>query len=325
MKFFVLFSLILALSLGVTMERGVAQKSPPPRTTPPFLQKYQRSMKADFKKPENANLLFSFITGNKNGISPYTRKAFKKTNLSHLLAPSGIHYASVLFLLFFLVKKMKAKRWQRIIKVMTYSSAFFLPGFTSIHRLSILRLLLQFKFLAKRKWSIEVIFFLTFAVSFLCGHYSDSPLGFLMSFAFLGTFFAFQNHSKIMLILGLFSTQLILGLFMGEKVSLLSIPVGLVGSALFALLFPTLLLFLASYWLIPFNWGEPLIRSYVVSVQVMAKMLQGSFTSSSVFLILAVWALLILKTSKRKYAIVFLLIFLHTNTAMTPVIFSHLS
>lgn len=321
MKFFAFISLFLAFSLGVTVELGLHQQTPPPKVVPAFLKNYHQKVKDQFKRPENANVLFSFITGNRNGISPYTKKAFKKTNLSFLLSPSGIHFGSVLLFFTFFLKKIKNKWLKRGGKCLAYLSAFMAPGLLSIHRLSILRLLLQFNFISRMKLSLEWIFIITFIVAFLMGHYQKSPLGFLMSFAFLGTFFSLRDHSKFILILGLFSTQLIIALFLGDKVSLFSIPVGLFGSFIFAGLFPLLLIFLATFWFIPFNWAEPLIRAFIVCVQFAAKALQGSFTSSSIFLILGIWVLLLMTSSKRKCLLLLILFFLHSNSAMSPSIF----
>lgn len=126
-------------------------------------------------------------------------------------------------------------------------------------------------------------------------------MGFIFSFAFLGTFFALRDHSKLMLICGLFSTQLILALFLGDKVSLLSIPFGLIGSFLFTLLFPIFVLFLMTFWMIPINWVEPLLKIYVVGIKFTAKSLNGSFTSSSIFLIMAIWLVMFCNNSNRKY------------------------
>lgn len=200
------------------------------------------------------------------------------------------------------------------------TSLFFLPLSDSIKRLSILRILLKVKFLSKIKISLEHIFILTFIIAYLIGDYQHSPLGYIYSLIFLGTFFSLKNFSRFTLIMGLFSTQLILGLFMGEKVSLLSIPLGMLGSFIFTFMFPILLLFLASFWLIPFNWAEPILRSFIVLVQMTAKYLNGSFTSSSFFLIAAVWTLMMMNFSNRKCVVLIALLFLHTNTAMTPVI-----
>jgi hypothetical protein len=207
------------------------------------------------------------------------------------------------------------------VKACTFSSVFLLPNFESIKRLMGLRLLFQLKFLSKMKISPEQIFFITFGLAFTLGQFKSSPLGFIYSFAFLGTFFALKDYSKLTLILGLYSTQLILGLFMGEKISLLSIPCGLIGSFLFSFLFPIILVFLASFWIVKINWIEPIIRLYVVGIQMVSKLLNGSFTSSSIFLVIAIWVLMFPEHFKKKYLWISLLLAMHTNTAMTPVIF----
>lgn len=321
MKFFLFISLLTALLLGTTIQLGLQKTPVVTKPIPQFLARYKAKIKDHFKRPENANILFSFITGNKNGISPYTKKAFKKLNLSFLLSPTGIHFSALFVFIAFFLRKIKTKWIRYITKASIVSSVFLFPNFESLKRLGILRLLFQLKFLAKIKISLEIIFFLTFFLSFIFGQYKISPLGFIFSFAFLGTFFSLRDYSKFILILGLFSTQLILALFIGDKVSLLSIPCGLFGSFLFTFLFPVFVLFLLTYWAIPINWIEPVLRLYVVSIQTTSKLLNGSFTSSSIFLIFAIWLLMFQKASPGKYVGFGLLLFLHTNTAMNPVIY----
>lgn len=321
MKFFVFISLFSALLLGFTVQSGLIKNVPPPKNTPEFLKDYKQEIKDSFKRPENANILFSFLTGDKTGISPHTRKSLKKTNLSYLLSPSGIHLSGLLLLITYLLKKVKIKWIRKSIHLTVLSTFFLFPQFDSIRRLSLLRLLFQLKFISKIKVSTELIFILTFSIAFALGHYEKSPVGFIYSFIFLGTFFSLKNYSKFTIILGVFSTQLILGLFLGEKVSLISIPVGMLGSFLFTLIFPFLILFLATFWLIPINWGEPIIRTFIIFVRHFATLLNGSFTSSSLFLIAAVWLLMMGKKSSGKCVALLFLVFFHTNTAMTPVIF----
>lgn len=322
MKFFLFISVLTAIMLGLTVELGLQKTPPPEKKVPSFLNRYKAQVKEHFKRPENANILFSFITGNKNGISPYTKKAFKKVNLSFLLSPSGIHYSALFVFVAYFLKRIKFKWVRYLTKATIVSSVFFLPNFESLKRLGILRLIFQLKFLAKLKISLEMVFFLTFILSFALGHFKISPIGFIFSFAFLGTFFSLRDSSKLILILGLFSTQLILALFLGDKVSLLSIPCGLFGSFLFTILFPICILFLLTFWIHPINWLEPILRTYIVGIQSTSKLLNGSFTSSSIFLILAIWLLMFHQNNTRKYIVFSLLLFLHTNTAMNPVIYS---
>ena len=307
--------------LGMSVHLGITNVSPAPKHIPEFLKNYHRTIKNHFEKRELANVLFGFLTGNKNGISPYTRKAFKKTNLSFLFSPSGIHLAGFLLFLNFFIKKINSKKLRHFTKGLVTSSAFLLGGFDSMKRLSMMRLFNQIKFLAKLKITSEKIFYFTFCISFLLGHFHKNPLSFIFSFAFIGTFLSLKDYSKLTLILGLYSTQLILALFMGDKVSLLAIPIGLFGSFVFSFLFPVILLFLGTFWIIEINWIEPLLKIFVASIQMSAKLLNGSFSSSSIFLILAIWIILI-RPKAMGYASIAILIFCHTNTAMTPVIFT---
>ncbi len=323
MKFFLFISLLGATLLGFTIQMGLHEIRLPDLRVPGFLSNYQLKIKNSFKGPENANVLFSFLTGNKNGISPYTRKAFKKTNLSFLLSPSGIHLSAVLLLLGFFLKKIKQKWIRHISQSLFLISFLFLPQFFSLKRLVILRLVLKVNFFAKLKFPFEKVYLLTFIISFIIGHFHASPLSFIYSFMFLGTFFSLRDYPKMILILGLFSSQLIIALFMGEHVSLIAIAVGLIGSALFGLLFPFVLLFFASFWIFQINWIEPLISFFLSFVKTSSVLLQGSFTSSSIFLILATGTLLHASYSRKKMVTFALFVFLHTNTAMTPSIFSY--
>ncbi len=320
MKFFAILSLFSAFLLGFTVQSGSHKTIPEAKKVPVFLKNYKQEIKASFKRPENANMLFSFITGDKSGISPYTKKAFKKVNLSFLLSPSGIHFSCILLFITWMLNQIQFPKIKRLAKIGILFSFIFVSPFDSIKRLSILRILFQLKFLSKIKFNLEQIFIFTFIIAFLFGDYQKSPLGFIYSFIFLGTFFSLRNHSRLVLILGLFSTQLILGLFMGEKVSLISIPLGLMGSFLFTLIFPFLLIFLGSFWLVSINWAEPILRSFIVLIQTTAKLLNGTFTSSSLFLIASIWVLMMMKNSSGKCAALIVFLFLHTNTAMTPVI-----
>lgn len=316
-----LISFLTAFMLGTSVHLGITKVSPAAKTTPGFLKTYQTEVKNTFEKRELANILFAFITGNKNGISPYTKKAFKKTNLIFLFSPSGIHLAGLFLFINFFLKKIKIKWVRHFSKASIVSSAFLLTGFDSMKRLSLMRLLNQFKFLAKLTITTEQVFLCTFFISFLLGHFHKNPLSFIFSFAFIGTFISLRDYSKIKLILGLYSIQLTLGLFMGDKVSLLAVPVGLLGSFIFSFLFPIILLFLGSFWLIEVNWIEPLLKIYVGGIQLTAKALNGSFSSSSIFLILAVWVVMI-RPKGFGYVSLFALVMCHTNTAMTPVIFT---
>lgn len=313
MKFFITVNLLSVFLLIMSAEMRAKSVSLPNKKIPTFLKDYKEKIKNSFKKPENANVLFSFITGDKSGISPHTKKAFKKVNLSYLLSPSGIHLSGFFFFFAFIIKKSKIKKLKRILTLFFFLTHLFFPLSDSIKRLSLFKIFKQSK-----RLNCSYLFFLIFIVSFLIGDFSKSPLGFIYSFIFLGTFLSLREHPKGILILGIFSTQLILGIFLGEKVSLLAIPIGLFFSFLFTFIFPILILFLMSFWIVPINWGEGIIQSFIFIIKVFSKLLNGSFTSSSIFLIAAIWILLSVNFSYKKIFCFSILLFLHTNTAMTP-------
>lgn len=321
MKTFLITSLLGALMLAFTTQAGLNKKWPSPTPLPSFLKEYKTEIKNHFKKPENANILFSFINGDKVGISPHTKDAFRKVNLIFLFSPSGIHLSALMLIISFFIKKIRRKFLRRVIHISFLTSFFFLPHFYAIKRLALLRLLFQLKFITKRKISDEMIFAMTFLISFLLGHYHESPMSFILSFMFISTFFTLRHESKLVLIAGLFVTQTIMAIFMGNKISVLSVPVGLLGSFCVSFIIPLLFIFLGSFWLIKINWAEPLISAMVFIVKKSAILLGGSFTSSSIFMIIAMICLM--SRFNGRLRLLALCLFLHTNTAMTPSLFTY--
>lgn len=320
MKFYLFICLTSTCLIIWAIEADWLSKQAPKRVMPEFIKNYQLKMKSSFVRPENANILFSFFTGNKDGISPYTKNAFKQTNLSYLFSPSGVHLAGILVFILFFVKKIPSKKGTRFFKFLFNISLFFLPQFYTLHRLAVLRLSYQLNYLAKLKQPVEILFFITFLISFTLGHFHHSPMGFIYSYIYLGTFIAFGMRPKISLILGLFSTQLILGIFFGNQTSFLSIAVGLGGGFLFSLIFPLLIIFFSTYWIFEINWGEPIIRGFVLGTHYFSKIMNGTYFSSSLFLIGAVWLLLCRNKPTYWLTLFTILFFLHSDGCMSPTI-----
>jgi len=290
-------------------------KNVPTRPVPEFLKNYKSQMKSDFKKPENAAILFSFFTGNKEGISNYTKKAFRKIYLSYLFTPSGTHLQGMLYLLFFFLKKRS-----RVFYFGVSLGLLIFPNSFSFHRLGMSRLFNQIKILSKLKYSREFAFYLLFFTLFLWGNFTQSTLSFIYSFFFMGTFVAFSLRSKRELVVALYSTHLVLGILLGNEVSFLGIIIGLLGGFIFSLLFPLLVLFFSTYWLIHFNWGEIIIRSFVLSAHFLSKCLLGTFSSASLPLLLACWVLLINRPFKMKFYLFALFLLIHSGVSSTPTI-----
>ena len=141
--------------------------------------------------------------------------------------------------------------------------AYFFSYQAFIRSLS-LRTFVRVKFKFKIKLNIEIMTLLIFIISFAMGHYHASPLSFVMSFAFLGTFICLRDYGKIHLILGLSIIQLIINLFLAQKVSIISIAIGLMAVFIFKYLFMLIIIYLISFYLYPSNWIEPLIKLFML-------------------------------------------------------------
>lgn len=319
MKFFAFITLFSLFMLSWTRPFGV-RLPPAKKDIPELIKKRHRALKASFKYAQNANITWAVITGEKKGITPRVQKSFNSLELGFLFSPSGIHLAALMGMIFYFINKINSKKIPKLIKWIFLLSVYFLPYLT-IKRLVIFRILFYLQRLFKKRISIENIFLITFSISFLLGHFKESPLSFIPSFLYMGTFIALRDFSKFTIVLGLFSSHLIIALFSGSEVSLISLVLNIPLITLFSLLMPLVYLYFASFQWIDFNWLEWIIRSFIVLVGWTAKLVQGTFLSSTVFLILAVWVVLLKK--QKRYLILFL--FLHGNVANSPALFSKLA
>lgn len=312
LAFISLFSVfLLSWSNPFVQEKGFTKKR-----APEFIKQQQRKFKDQFRHPQNANVLWAFLTGEQTAISPYTKKSFKKLELGLLFSPSGLHLGAFLSLFYYLTRKLKNKKLSRIFQWIFLAAAYFLP-YLAIKRIVCLRFLFLLQRLFKKRVPVEVLFLATFIISFLLGHFKESPLGFIFSFLFMGTFIALRDHSRIFIILGLFSAHLIIGFFSGDEISPLALLLNLPLIALFSFILPFFYLYFISFQWVDFNWIEIFVRCFIVIVQWTSKLTQGTFVSSTLFLVLAVWVILLKK--QKRYLLILLV--LHGNTANSPAFF----
>lgn len=295
----------------------------PAPSLPHVLREHKSKIKNHFEKRESANIFFSFITGDKSGITPNTKKKFKAINLSFILTPSGIHLGLVMGIFSYLLSFIPYKNIRRISKITILIATFFIPQFYALKRLAVMRLLFIINFKFKWKIPLEYIFYITFLIALFLGHFNASPIGFIYSFLYIGTFFSLGDRSRIFLIAGIFSTQIILGLFLGEKVSFLSIPFGMFGAFLFTLIYPICLIAFVFFFFSACNWIEPVINLYLLYIKTSAQMLNGSFTSASIFLLIFIWCFFLVKNIKLRNILLLITLLCHTDTAMAPSIFNH--
>ena len=311
MRFFAIITLISAflLAFGNTTE----QKRMPRLSSSTDI--HGELFKKSFTHPQNANIAWAMISGEKKGISPNLLKDFKALDLLFFFSPSGIHLSAILLLFFFLINKLTNKKTSRILKFGFLIGAYFLP-FLAIKRIVILRLLIILKRSFKYKISIEILFFTTFIISFFLGHYQASPMGFIMSFLYIGTFLAFSDQSRVHLFLVLCSSHLLIVFFNGAEFSFLATLLSLPCVAMFSFLLPFIYLNLGSFHFLRINWIEIVIRYFILMIHWSAKLTIGSFMSASFFLLIAIW--IILFKQKKRYLLIALL--LHGNALQAPMI-----
>lgn len=309
MRLFV-FITLLSLALFVYSQSLAPAKGAYHRPLPTLIQDEYSHFKKSFQHPQNANVLWALLTGQKIHLSPQVKKKFSDLQLSFLFSPSGLHLFSLLIVFFYFIKKIKFKR----LKIgYFYQACFFILAiifpYVAMKRLAIFRLLMLLKNFFNNKISIDYLFLITFFISFLMGHFKQSPLGFIFSFLYMGTFIALRDRSRITIFMAIMSNHLMTCLFFDQQLSLLSLLINIPLIALFSFFLPFFYLYLISFRLIPFNWAEPLIGHLMILIHWSAKCIQGTFLNSSPFLILAIWMILLKR--QKKYIALFL--FLHEN------------
>lgn len=312
MKFFSLITIISAFLLF--SQSQLKTKSPiPKQPLPKILLNQKSSFKDSFKKPQNANMAWALTTGERSGISPKVLLAMKELEIGFLMSPSGIHLSAISLLLLFIFKRFLPKKAFKITRAIFLSFAFFLP-FLAIKRLVIMRLIYILPF---KKLSIISIFISTFFISFVLGHYTQSPMSFTLSFLFIGTFISLRDHSKIVNLLGLSSSHLLIAFFNGNDFSPIALLICLPLISISIPLITSIYLYLLTYKFITLNWIELPTRWFILIIKYLSTWAHCSSLSPSIFLIIAIWLLLL---RKNKFLILLMLL-LHGNAANSPSVF----
>jgi hypothetical protein len=127
---------------------------------PHWLLMLHQKILGEFNHPQNANFLFSMLTGEKKGLSSTLLRDLDILKLRFLLSPSGLHLTGLLFF----IKKRK-----NIFPL--YFLCWLLPNFYSLKRIALLRILS----FSKKKISPINTLYITFIISFCCGHFFKSP------------------------------------------------------------------------------------------------------------------------------------------------------
>ena len=286
-----------------------------PRNSMNSFSFHHQKLKESFKQKKMADLLIAYNTGNKRKIGIKIKKAHRRLHLLHLFTPSGIHLSALyLFLipLFYWVKKRNRLFFEGF-WLATALLPFCLSGLYSIKRMALFRILWHIGPRMTNKLTCLHIFFITFLFDFLFGNFKNSPLSFIYSFLFLGIIVTTSlNHGRPLI--ALLGGQIIIGFFDLRAITHLGFIFGVFLTGLFSLFFPLFFLFYWSFYILPLNWGEPLIHCYWYLVNISSKIayISGSFYSSLPLVFTCV--LLAGRIKKRKKRIIFIFfLMIHSN------------
>jgi hypothetical protein len=325
MRSFTLLLVFVSLGSFLTARRLVLPQPNEQVYLPEVIRNYHFDIKDSFKKRENANLLIMYITGTKEKISHHTNKNWREAHLTHLLSPGGLHLSVIIAVLFYFFKRRKKQKtsFHKKGEILFLCLLLLLDGFLSLKRLAVFRLIVIGKKQFHLPLPIEWILFIVFLWALAVGHFQHSPLGFLYSFSYLGTFIFLRHEPRMRLILGIFLIELIMSLFLSHRLSFLAILFNFFFIFLFELLFILSLIFYMSFWIFKWNFIEPLIQSFKWLVDSSLFISNISLTTSSPFLLMAI--LLIFYWPQRLKSWVFIIcLYLHSNTSLGPtIILSH--
>jgi hypothetical protein len=312
MKFFLLITLASALFLSLSTPFG-PNPAHSKRELPRFWPIKKGPYEATFASPENAHVSWAFMSGEKKGVTPRTLNDLKALELGFLFSPSGLHFTTLFFLILFLRKKIP-KKLRAIFQIVFLLFLYQVP-FLAIKRIVLLRLLILMNRKLKHKLSLEILFFITFGIAFILGHFNESPMGFILSFLYIGTFIALRDQSRIVVFLGLLASHVLWSFFNCTLISPLALLLNLPLLSYFSLLMPMQFFYCLSFKWMTINWLEPLIRFFVLCVHCLGKFAHANAMTASLPLLIGVW-MIMLKKPKG----IFLCLLLHSGLSQTPTI-----
>lgn len=186
-------------------------------------------------------LVRAYLFGDKSNLSRKTKEIHRDLNLQHLMTPSGLHLASLLFLIGLL---SKSKLWRFFFLIVLAMATYPYDGIDSFKRMILFGLIRTNPFF---KVSLLHSFIITFFLTFIGGQYSENPLSYSLSFIFLSILIT--GRSKLQVFSLLIFIQAILSDWFGRDFFPFGAIYGLILSLVSPFLFPLLLLESLFSWL----------------------------------------------------------------------------
>ena len=144
--------------------------------------KIKQNMEITFNKKTSA-LMIGVMLGDTTDISEKTKKEFSESNLSHVLAVSGMHISYIIYLATNSTQKAFGKRKSKVIAIIVLIIYMFITGFSvSIVRAGIMGILNCLSFVVYRKNNTLNNIAIATLITLMINPYSIISLSFLLSY-----------------------------------------------------------------------------------------------------------------------------------------------
>lgn len=145
-------------------------------------------MRLPFRSPETNNIVNALITGDKSGIHPGVKEAFRASGASHILALSGLHlgiiYGIIRKSLFIIGNSPSAKIIKSVITIATCSLYTLATGAgPSIVRALLFIIIGETALLTHRKASLKTILLISMLIQLIIEPSAIKEVGFQLSYA----------------------------------------------------------------------------------------------------------------------------------------------
>lgn len=147
-----------------------------------FFLKIKQNMEITFNKKTSA-LMIGVMLGDTTDISEKTKEEFSESNLSHVLAVSGMHISYIIYLATNSTQKAFGKRKSKFIAIIVLIIYMFITGFSvSIVRAGIMGILNCLSFVVYRKNNTLNNIAIATLITLMINPYSIVSLSFLLSY-----------------------------------------------------------------------------------------------------------------------------------------------
>ncbi len=147
----------------------------------------QKHIKESFRKnlkKENAELAIGLLLGDRSNISEKVQEDFKNANLTHMLAISGAHFSYVIILVTWICKRLKNKRVEQVLLIISIIGFMNLTGNTpSVVRAGIMSIMVVLASILKRKNDFYTTLSLSLIIQILYNPYVIFDLGLILSYS----------------------------------------------------------------------------------------------------------------------------------------------